>query len=167
MVCLVFGRRLALVGMHRSLLPDPTSPFNTSHLQRHASSNTTGHFTIVDIVDMHVKRRRKKQQHDNNVHFTAIVQVILCQPALPVKNWRISLVQSFTARMLLLTANKHVRKRVKIVTTTCRPDGSKTICARPFRHFQWPYGHSDQWVRLPAWGFLFSYSNHSLKTHRF
>ena len=32
---------------------------------------------------------------------------------------------------------------------------------------RWPYGHADQWVRLPAWGFLLvSYSDHSPKMHR-
>ena len=35
---------------------------------------------------------------------TAIIHVNLRQPAPPVKNWRILLVQSFTARMSLLTA---------------------------------------------------------------
>ena len=35
----------------------------------------------------------------------AIMQVYLRWPAPPVKNWRILLVQSFTARMPLLTAD--------------------------------------------------------------
>ena len=39
-----------------------------------------------------------------NPRFTAIVQVNLSYPAPPVKNWRIFLVQSFTARMPLLSA---------------------------------------------------------------
>jgi len=34
----------------------------------------------------------------------AIIQVNIRQPASPVKNWRILLVQSFAARMPLLTA---------------------------------------------------------------
>jgi len=40
----------------------------------------------------------------NNHCYTTIVQINLCEPAPPVKNWRILLVQSFTARMTLLTA---------------------------------------------------------------
>ena len=39
-----------------------------------------------------------------NHSFTAIIQVNLHQPAPPVKNWRILLVKSFTARAPLLTA---------------------------------------------------------------
>jgi len=38
-----------------------------------------------------------------NRRFTAIIQVNLPWPAPPVKNWRILLAQSFTARMPLLT----------------------------------------------------------------
>ena len=37
----------------------------------------------------------------------AFIQVYLRWPAPPVKNWRILLVQSFTARMPLLTAHSH------------------------------------------------------------
>ena len=33
-----------------------------------------------------------------------------------------------------------------------------------FDHFQWPYRHADQCVRLPAWGFLLVfYGNHGCK----
>ena len=43
--------------------------------------------------------------NDNNNHrFTAITQVTLCYLAPTVNNWRILLVQSFTAHMPLLTA---------------------------------------------------------------
>jgi len=54
------------------------------------------------------------QYYNNNKHFTAIIQVNLRSPALPVKNWRILLVQSFTAHVPLLTATSAlalVRKR--------------------------------------------------------
>ena len=44
-----------------------------------------------------------KQHNNNNHRFTAIVQVNLRQLAPPVKNWRILLMQSFTARMPLQT----------------------------------------------------------------
>jgi len=50
--------------------------------------------------------------HNNNNHhhrFTAIIQANLRQPAPPVKNWRILLVQSFTARMPLLMATSAFR----------------------------------------------------------
>jgi len=37
---------------------------------------------------------------------------------------------------------------------------------RPFRSF--PYGHANQWVRLPAWSVLLVFSSkHSPEIHRF
>jgi len=42
--------------------------------------------------------------NNNNHRFTAFIQVNLRYLAPPVENWRILLVQSFTARMPLLTA---------------------------------------------------------------
>jgi len=43
--------------------------------------------------------------------FTSIIQVNLCQPAPPVKNWRILLEQSYTAYMPLLMATSAFRLR--------------------------------------------------------
>ena len=43
-------------------------------------------------------------------------------------------------------------------------------CQGRFGHFWWPNGYADQWVRLPAWGFLlvfYSRPDHSPKMHRF
>jgi len=35
-------------------------------------------------------------------------------------------------------------------------------------HFRCPYNHADQWVRLPAWGFLVVFhGNHGPKMHGF
>ena len=46
---------------------------------------------------------------------------------------------------------------------------AKRYALVPFGHF-WrlyaAYGHTDQWVRLPAWGFLLEF-NDSAKMHRF
>ena len=52
------------------------------------------------VPDVH----KCKKEPPTNHRFTAIIQVNLRQPAPPVKNWRILLVQSFTASMPLLTA---------------------------------------------------------------
>jgi len=54
-------------------------------------------FTIQDIY-----------QRSNNNHFTAIIQVDLCQLTFPVKNWRILSQQSFTA---LANCNWHIHIR--------------------------------------------------------
>ena len=54
------------------------------------------------------------QQQHNNHRLTAIIQVNLRKPAPPVKNWRILFVQSFAARMHLLTRTK----QLKNTTTT-------------------------------------------------
>jgi len=47
----------------------------------------------------------KNNNNNNNHHFMAIVQVSLCYPAPPVKNWRIFWMQNFTTRMTLLAAS--------------------------------------------------------------
>jgi len=45
---------------------------------------------------------------------------------------------------------------------------AERYAATSFGHFRWSYGHAEQWVRLPAWGFrLVFYSNHGQKMHRF
>jgi len=48
----------------------------------------------------------------------AIIHVELRQPAPPVKNWRILLVQSFTARMSLLTATSAFEKTLDFLTNS-------------------------------------------------
>jgi len=45
----------------------------------------------------------------------AITQVYQCQPTLPVENWRILLKQSFTLRVLLLTATTAFQLERKIL----------------------------------------------------
>jgi len=45
-----------------------------------------------------------KHTTENNNRFTAVIQVNLRYPAPSDNNWRILLVQSFTARIPLLTA---------------------------------------------------------------
>jgi len=51
----------------------------------------------------------KNKQQNKQPRFTAIIQVNLRYPAPRVKNWRILLVQSFTARMPLLAATSLFR----------------------------------------------------------
>jgi len=46
--------------------------------------------------------------HNNNNPLTAIIQINLCQPATPVKNWRILLEQGFTAMLLLMATSKFI-----------------------------------------------------------
>jgi len=57
-------------------------------------------FTVLSVC----KHGTSLGYSHNKLHFTAIVLVNLRPPAPPVKNWRILLVQSVTAHMLLLTA---------------------------------------------------------------
>ena len=70
--------------------------------------------------------------HNNNQCFTAIIQVNPLQPAHPVKNWRILLVQRFTVHMPLLTAtsasgliNQSVREKTLKFTSAVLPTLSR------------------------------------------
>ena len=59
---------------------------------------------ICHSVAFHLVLHRLNARYNNHHHcFTTIIHINLRQPAPPVKNWRILLVQSFTARMPLLT----------------------------------------------------------------
>ena len=53
---------------------------------------------------LHQQNRQIITPTHNTYRLTDIIQVNMCQLAPPVKNWRILLVQSFTACMSLLTA---------------------------------------------------------------
>jgi len=53
---------------------------------------------------VHPKDVHEQQHTQTTTVFTAFTQVNLRQPAPPVTNWRILLVQSFTAHMRLLMA---------------------------------------------------------------
>jgi len=57
---------------------------------------------MTSRVKMKYDYKSTQQQH--NRRFTATIQVNLRQPTPPVKNLRISLVQSFTTRIGLLAA---------------------------------------------------------------
>jgi len=62
------------------------------------------YFTFISASEL-----LKPHGYKHNHCFTAIIQVILRLPAPPVRNcWRILLVQSFTARMPLLTATSAI-----------------------------------------------------------
>jgi len=60
-------------------------------------------YPITTVVYNHWWQMRKRRG-DRDDHFTAIIQLRPRQPAPPVKKWRTSLKQSFTARMSLLKA---------------------------------------------------------------
>ena len=64
--------------------------------------------------------RSKEEVATTHHRFTAIIQVNLHQPALPVENWRMLLVQSFTVHMPLLTATSALglgRRRSAVLFT--------------------------------------------------
>jgi len=59
------------------------------------------------------------QLHTYDTYFIVIIQVSLCKPASPVKNWRILLEQCFTSCIPLLTAAMYLGQGERASSLPC------------------------------------------------